>query len=146
MKHKEKEKNEMINTITLVGNLTSDPVLRFTQSGIPVANVTVARTPKRRDPQTDELIEGEPMFLRCIVWDGAAENVAESLTKGDRVIVTGSLRSHSWDTPKGERRTDLEMKVDEIGPTLRWAVARPERVASNSGGRKTKTSQEPAQR
>lgn len=118
----------MTNLMTLTGNLTSDPELRFTQAGTPVANVTVAYTPRKRDPLTDEWVDGESMFLRCSVWGEQAENVAESLSKGDRVIVAGSLRSHSWRTGEGEERTSLEMAVDEIGPALRWAVSRPERV------------------
>lgn len=117
----------MTNLMTLTGNLTADPELRFTQSGTAVANLTVAYTPRRRDPRTDEWVDGEPMFLRCSVWGDVSENVVESLAKGDRVIVVGSLRSHSWETDDG-RRTALEMAVDEIGPALRWAVARPTRV------------------
>lgn len=130
----------MTNLMTLTGNLTADPELRFVQSGTPVANVTVAYTPRKKDSQTDEWVDGEPMFLRCSVWGGSAENVAESLSKGDRVIVVGSLRSHSWETDAGERRTSLEMAVDEIGPALRWAVARPQRTGSKpeapQGGRR----------
>lgn len=133
----------MTNLMTLTGNLTSDPELRFTQSGTPVASFTVAYTPRRKNPQTDEWVDGEPMFVRCSVWGEQAENVAESLSKGDRVIVAGSLRSHSWKTGEGEERTSLEMAVDEIGPTLRWAVSRPERVGHRSKDRQASSRRPP---
>lgn len=117
--------------ITLVGNLTADPELRFTPSGAAVANFTVASTPRTFDRQTSEWKDGDAMFLNCSVWRQAAENVAESLTKGMRVVVQGRLKSRSYETREGERRTVFEIDVDEIGPSLRYASAR---VTRNSGG------------
>jgi single-strand DNA-binding protein len=119
-------------TITLVGNLTADPELRFTPSGAAVANFTVASTPRTFDRQTNEWRDGDAMFLNCAVWRQAAENVAESLQKGMRVIVQGRLRSRSYETRDGERRTVFEIDVDEIGPALRYATARVTRNASGS--------------
>jgi single-strand DNA-binding protein len=118
-------------TITLVGNLTADPELRFTPSGAAVANFTVASTPRTFDRNTNEWRDGEAMFLNCAVWRQAAENVAESLQKGMRVIVQGRLKSRSYETREGEKRTVFEIDVDEIGPALRYATAR---VTRNSGG------------
>ncbi|NMD47664.1 MAG: single-stranded DNA-binding protein [Propionibacterium sp.] len=117
--------------ITLVGNLTADPELRFTPSGAAVANFTVASTPRTFDRQTSEWKDGDAMFLNCSVWRQAAENVAESLTKGMRVVVQGRLKSRSYETREGERRTVFEVDVDEIGPSLRYASAK---VSRNSGG------------
>ena len=119
--------------ITLVGNLTADPELRFTPAGAPVANFTVASTPRTFDRQTNEWRDGDAMFLNCSVWRQAAENVAESLTKGMRVIVQGRLRSRSFETREGERRTVFEIDVDEIGPSLKYASAKVQRN-SGSGG------------
>jgi single-strand DNA-binding protein len=113
--------------ITLVGNLTADPELRFTPSGAAVANFTVASTPRTFDRQTSEWKDGDAMFLNCSVW----RHVAESLTKGMRVVVTGRLKSRSYETREGERRTVFEVEVDEIGPSLRYASAK---VTRNSGG------------
>ncbi len=121
-------------TITLVGNLTADPELRFTPSGAAVANFTVASTPRTFDRQTNEWRDGDAMFLNCAVWRQAAENVAESLQKGMRVIVQGRLRSRSYETREGERRTVFEIDVDEIGPALRYATAKVTRNPSGSGG------------
>ena len=121
-------------TITLVGNLTADPELRFTPSGAAVANFTVASTPRTFDRQTNEWRDGDAMFLNCAVWRQAAENVAESLQKGMRVIVQGRLRSRSYETRDGERRTVFEVEVDEIGPALRYATAKVSRNASGGGG------------
>src|SRR6478735_6568324 len=118
-------------TITLVGNLTADPELRFTPSGAAVANFTVASTPRTFDRNTNEGRDGEAMFLNCAVWRQAAENVAESLQKGMRGIVQGRLKSRSYETREGEKRTVFEIDVDEIGPALRYATAR---VTRNSGG------------
>jgi single-strand DNA-binding protein len=118
-------------TITLVGNLTADPELRFTPSGAAVANFTVASTPRTFDRQTNEWRDGDAMFLNCAVWRQAAENVAESLQKGMRVIVQGRLRSRSYETREGERRTVFEIDVDEIGPALKYATAK---VSRNTGG------------
>nr|NLI51048.1 single-stranded DNA-binding protein [Propionibacterium sp.] len=120
--------------ITLVGNLTADPELRFTPAGAPVANFTVASTPRTFDRQTNEWRDGDAMFLNCSVWRQAAENVAESLTKGMRVIVQGRLKSRSFETREGERRTVFEVDVDEVGPSLKYASARVQKNAGGSGG------------
>ena len=120
--------------ITLVGNLTADPELRFTPSGAAVANFTVASTPRTFDRQTNEWKDGEAMFLNCAVWRQAAENVAESLQKGMRVIVSGRLKSRSYETREGERRTVFEVDVDEIGPALRYATAKVTRSSGGGGG------------
>lgn len=120
--------------ITLVGNLTADPELRFTPSGAAVANFTVASTPRTFDRQTNEWKDGEAMFLNCSVWRQAAENVAESLQKGMRVIVQGRLKSRSYETREGERRTVFELDVDEIGPALRYATAKVTRTSGGGGG------------
>jgi len=120
-------------TITLIGNLTADPELRFTPSGAAVANFTVASTPRTFDRQTQEWKDGEAMFINCAAWRNLAENVAESLTKGARVIVSGRLRSRSYEGREGERRTVFEIEVDEIGPSLRYATAKVTRTASAGG-------------
>ena len=120
--------------ITVVGNLTDDPELRFTPSGAAVANFTVASTPRTLNKQTNEWEDGEAMFLRCSVWRQAAENVAESLQKGMRVIVQGRLKSRSYETREGERRTVFEIDVDEIGPALRYATAKVAKAGRSSGG------------
>jgi single-strand DNA-binding protein len=124
-------------TITLVGNLTADPELRFTPSGAAVANFTVASTPRTFDRQTNEWRDGEAMFINCAVWRQAAENVAESLQKGMRVIVQGRLKSRSYETREGERRTVFEIDVDEIGPALRYATAKVTRTSSGGGGQRS---------
>ena len=121
-------------TITLIGNLTSDPELRFTPSGAAVANFTVASTPRTFDRQTQEWKDGEAMFLNCAAWRNLAENVAESLTKGSRVIVSGRLRSRSYEGREGDKRTVFEVEVDEIGPSLRYATAKVTRTTSSGGG------------
>jgi single-strand DNA-binding protein len=122
--------------ITVVGNLTNDPELRFTPSGSAVANFTVASTPRTFDQNSKEWKDGEALFLRASVWREAAENVAESLTKGTRVIVSGRLKSRSYETKEGERRTVIELEVDEIGPSLKYANAKVNRTqrSSNSNG------------
>jgi single-strand DNA-binding protein len=120
-------------TITVVGNLTADPELRFTPSGAAVANFTVASTPRTFDRQSNEWRDGEAMFINCAVWRQAAENVAESLQKGMRVIVQGRLKSRSYETREGERRTVFEIDVDEIGPALRYATAKVTRTTSGGG-------------
>ena len=117
--------------ITLVGNLTGDPDLRFTPSGAAVANFTVASTPRTFDRQSGEWRDGEAMFINCSVWRQYAEHVAESLTKGMRVIVQGRLKSRSYETQQGDRRTVFEIDVDEVGPSLRYATAQ---VTRTSGG------------
>ena len=119
--------------ITLVGNLTADPELRFTPSGAAVANFTVASTPRTFDRQTNEWRDGDAMFLSCAVWRQAAENVAESLQKGMRVIVQGRLKSRSYETREGEKRTVFEVDVDEIGPALKYATAKVSRTTSGGG-------------
>jgi len=119
--------------ITVIGNLTSDPELRFTPSGAAVANFTVASTPRTFDRQSQEWKDGEALFLRCNVWRQVAENVAESLTRGSRVIVSGRLKQRSFDTKEGEKRTVIELEVDEIGPSLRYATAQVTRAQSNRG-------------
>lgn len=119
--------------ITVIGNLTADPELRFTPAGSAVANFTIASTPREFDRQTNEWKDGEALFLRCSIWREAAENVAETLTKGMRVIAQGRLRSRSYDTKEGERRTVMELEVDEIGPSLRFASAVVNRTQRGSG-------------
>jgi single-strand DNA-binding protein len=121
-------------TITVIGNLTSDPELRFTPSGAAVAGFTVASTPRTFDRQSNEWKDGETLFMRCSVWRDAAENVAESLTRGTRVIVTGRLVSRSYETKEGEKRTTMEMQVDEIGPSLRYANAKVNKTQRSGGG------------
>jgi single-strand DNA-binding protein len=121
-------------TITVVGNLTADPELRFTPSGAAVANFTVASTPRILDRQSNEWKDGEALFLRCSIWREAAENVAESLTRGSRVIVTGRLKQRSFETKEGEKRTVMEVEVDEIGPSLRYATAKVNKASRGGGG------------
>lgn len=120
--------------ITLVGNLTADPELRFTPSGAAVANFTVASTPRNFDRQTNEWRDGEALFLNCSVWRQVAENVAESLTKGMRVIVQGRLKARSYETREGEKRTVFEVDVEEIGPALRYATAKVTKTTGGGGG------------
>jgi single-strand DNA-binding protein len=121
--------------ITVIGNLTGDPELRFTPSGAAVANFTVASTPRQFDRQANEFKDGDTLFMRCSIWREAAENVAESLTKGTRVIASGRLVQRSYDTKEGEKRTVVELQVDEIGPSLRYASAKVTRTQrSNNGG------------
>jgi single-strand DNA-binding protein len=120
--------------ITIIGNLTADPELRFTPSGAAVANFTVASTPRQFDRQSNEWKDGETLFMRCSVWRDAAENVAESLQRGMRVIVSGRLKSRSYETKEGEKRTVVEMDVDEIGPSLRSATAKVNKTQRGGGG------------
>jgi single-strand DNA-binding protein len=120
-------------TLTVIGNLTADPELRFTPSGAAVANFTVASTPRMFDRQTGEWKDGEALFLRCNIWRQAAENAAETLTRGMRVIVSGRLRQRSFETREGEKRTVVELEVDEIGPSLRYATAKVNKVSRGSG-------------
>lgn len=120
--------------ITVIGNLTADPELRFTPSGAAVANFTVASTPRTFDRQTNEWKDGEALFLRCNIWREAAENVAESLTRGSRVIVSGRLKQRSFETREGEKRTVVELEVDEIGPSLRYATAKVNKASRSGGG------------
>jgi single-strand DNA-binding protein len=120
--------------ITVVGNLTDDPELRFTPSGAAVAGFTVASTARQFDRNTNEWKDGDPLFLRCSIWRQAAENVAESLTKGMRVVVQGRLKQRSYETREGEKRTVFELDVDEIGPSLRYATAKVTKASRGSGG------------
>jgi len=120
--------------ITVVGNLTADPELRYTQNGLPVANFTIASTPRTFDRQANEWKDGEALFLRCNIWREAAENVTESLTKGARVIVQGRLKQRSYETREGEKRTVVELEVDEIGPSLRYATAKVNKASRGGGG------------
>ncbi len=120
--------------ITVVGNLTADPELRFTPSGAAVASFTVASTPRTFDRQSNEWKDGEALFLRCSIWRQAAENVAESLQRGMRVIVQGRLQQRSFETREGEKRTVIEMQVDEVGPSLRYATAKVNRTQRGSAG------------
>ena len=123
-------------TITVIGNLTADPELRFTQSGVAVANFTIASTPRTFDKQRNEWVDGEALFLRSTIWRDAAENVAESLEKGSRVIAQGRLVQRSFTDREGNNRTSIELDVDEIGPGLRYATARVTKVdRRQSGGR-----------
>jgi single-strand DNA-binding protein len=124
-------------TITMIGNLVDDPELRFTPSGAAVAKFRVASTPRYLDKQTNEWKDGESLFLQCQIWRQAAENVAESLTKGMRVILSGRLKQRSYETKEGEKRTVFEVEVDEVGPSLRNATAKvtkTQRAAGTSGG------------
>ncbi len=120
--------------ITVVGNLTADPELRFTPSGAAVANFTVASTPRTFDKQTNDWKDGEALFLNCSVWRQAAENAAESLTRGMRVIVTGRLKARSYETREGEKRTVFEIDVDEVGPSMKYATAKVTKTSRSGGG------------
>ena len=113
--------------VTITGNLTEDPELRFTPGGAPVANLRVAVTPRVKDG--DGWKDGETSFFQVTAWRSLAENVAESLTKGARVMVYGRLQQRSWETPEGERRSVVEVQAEEVGPSLRWATAKPERTS-----------------
>ena len=119
--------------ITLIGNLTDDPELRFTPSGYAVANFTVASTPRNYDRTTNTWKDGDTLYLRCSIWREAAESVAESLTKGTRVMVTGRLKQRSYETKEGEKRTVFEVEVDEVGPSLRSATAKVTRAQRAAG-------------
>ncbi|GAB1688423.1 single-stranded DNA-binding protein [Krasilnikovia sp. M28-CT-15] len=121
-------------TITVIGNLTDDPELRFTPSGAAVAKFRVASTPRFLDKASGEWKDGEPLFLACNIWRDAAEHVAESLQRGARVIVTGRLRQRSYETREGEKRTVIELEVDEIGPSLRYATAKVQKMSRSGGG------------
>src|SRR3954454_18733684 len=121
-------------TITVVGNLTDDPELRFTPSGAAVAKFRIASTPRILDRQTNERKDGEPLFLACNIWRQAAEYVAASLPRRARVIVSGPLRQRSYETREGEKRTVMELEVDEIGPSLKYATAKVQKMQRSSGG------------
>jgi single-strand DNA-binding protein len=120
--------------ITVVGNLTDDPELRFTPSGAAVANFTVASTPRTMNRQTQQWEDGDTLFMRCSAWRQLAENLAESLNRGNRVVVTGRLKQRSYETREGEKRTVVELDVDEIGPSLKYATAKVTRTSGGGGG------------
>src|SRR6201995_494020 len=120
--------------ITVVGNLTGDPELRFTPSGAAVANFTIASTPRQFDRQSNEWKDGDTLFLSCSIWRQAAENVAESLQKGMRVVAQGRLKQRSYETREGEKRTVVELDVEEVGPSLKYATAKVARVQRSGGG------------
>jgi single-strand DNA-binding protein len=120
--------------ITLIGNLTDDPELRYTPNGAAVANFTVASTPRFMDKATNEWKDGDTLFLRCSIWKQAAENTAESLTRGTRVILSGRLKQRSYETKEGEKRTVYEVEVDEIGPSLRNATAKVNKTTRTGAG------------
>ena len=129
-------------TLTIVGNLTSDPELRFTQSGAAVCSFTVASTPRTFDRQSGEWKDGDALFLRCNVWRQMAENVGDSLTRGSRVLVTGRLRQRQFETKEGEKRTVVELEVDEIGPSLRYATAKINKVQREGGNQQSRPRQQ----
>lgn len=130
-------------TVTVVGNLTSDPDLRFTPAGSAVANFTVASTPRVFDRESGAWRDGDALFLRCSLWREYAENVAESLGRGTRVVVRGRLRQRSYDTKEGEKRTVVELEVEEIGPSLRYATAKVTKVSRATGGEGSSWAPEP---
>ena len=130
--------------ITVVGNLTGDPELRYTQNGLAVANFTIASTPKNFDKQTNEWKDGDALFLRASVWKEFAEHVAGSLTKGSRVVATGRLKQRSYETKEGEKRTSIELEIEEIGPSLRYATAQVTKAASSRGGGGSQAAPQPA--
>ena len=121
-------------TVTVIGNLTNDPELRFTPSGAAVASFTVASSSRVLDKTTNEWKDGDTVFMRCSVWRQYAENVAESLTKGTRVIVSGRLKQRSYETREGEKRQVMELEVEDVGPALRYATAKVTRTQSQGGG------------
>ena len=121
--------------ITIVGNLTADPELRFTPSGAAVSNFTIASTPRKFNKNTNEWEDEEALFMRCTIWRQAAENVAESLQRGMAVIATGRLKQRSFETKEGEKRTVYEMDVDEVGPSLKWATAKVTKASRQGSGR-----------
>ncbi|PZS39946.1 MAG: single-stranded DNA-binding protein [Pseudonocardiales bacterium] len=122
-------------TVTITGTLTADPELRYTPSGVAVANFTIANNPRHFDKASGAWKDGDPLFLRCAIWRDAAENVTNSLSKGDRVIASGRLVQKSYETQAGEKRTSYELLVDEIGPSLKWATVKVTKASrSTSGG------------
>jgi single-strand DNA-binding protein len=135
--------------ITVVGNLTADPELRYTQGGLAVANFTIASTPRTFDRQKNEWVDGEPLFLRASVWREFAEHVSSSLTKGSRVVATGRLKMRRYETEGGEKRTSTELEIDDIGPSLRYATAQVTRAVGGAkapaGGQQPARQQQPEQ-
>ena len=130
-------------TITVIGNLTTDVELRYTQNGLPVANFTIASTPRNFDRQANEWKDGEPLFLRASVWREYAEHVAGSLSKGSRVIATGRLKQRTYQDKEGQNRTAIELEIDEIGPSLRYATAQVTRAASRQNAPNQQAQNEP---
>lgn len=126
-------------TLTVVGNLVGDPELRFTAAGVPVCNFRVASTPRHYDRDAEAWVDGESMFLTCTLWREQAENAAESLERGQRVVVVGTLRARTYETREGEKRTAFEVEADEVGPSLRFATAVVSRRAPGGGGRRSET-------
>ena len=124
-------------TITIVGNLTDDPELRFTPSGAALARFSIASTPRRYDKAAGEYVDGDTLFLRATAWRQVAENVAESLQRGQRVIATGRLRQSNWETPEGDKRSSIDLEVDEVGPSLTFATAKVTKTTRNGNGGKT---------
>jgi len=122
------------NSVTIVGNMTDDPELKYTPNGAAVANFSVAVSRRVKDEATGQWTDADTSFFRISVWRQLAENVAESLTRGTRVVVTGRLKQRSWETPEGERRSVVEIEADEIGPSLKWATARVEKTSKGGGG------------
>ena len=135
-------------TVTIIGNLSGDPELRFTASGHAVANFTIAQTPKSFNRESNQWVDDETLWVRASVWREAAENVAESLSKGMRVIAHGRLKARSYETKDGQQRTNWELEVDEIGPSLRWATAQvnrtPKQGSSGFGGAPSTASTSPS--
>jgi single-strand DNA-binding protein len=121
-------------TITVIGNLTDDPELKFTSSGVALCKFRVASTPRTMDKDSGTWKDGDPLFLACTMWRQSAENVAESLTRGARVVVVGRLRQRSYETQQGEKRTVYELEVDEVGPSLRYATAKVQKMQRSGGG------------
>ncbi|WP_028183658.1 single-stranded DNA-binding protein [Salinispora arenicola] len=121
-------------TLTIVGNLTAEPELRFTPNGVALCKFTVASTPRFFDKTTNGYRDGDPLFLTCTAWRDLAEHIAESLAKGARVIVSGRLKLSRWETPEGEKRSAYGLDVDEIGPSLRWATAKVNKLSRSGGG------------
>jgi single-strand DNA-binding protein len=121
--------------LTIVGNLTADPELRYTQNGLPVVNLTIASTPRVFDRASNEFKDGETLFMRCSAWREMAEHIAGSLTKGTRVVAQGNLKQKSYETKEGEKRTTVELEIDEIGPSLRYATAQVTRAAGGGQSR-----------
>jgi single-strand DNA-binding protein len=130
-------------SVTVVGNLTADPELRFTPSGAAVTSFTIASTPRTLDRQTNEWKDGEALFLRCSIWRQAAENVAESLQRGARIVVVGRLKQRSFETREGEKRTVIELDVDEVGPSLKYATAKVTRAQRGSADLATGNGEDP---
>ncbi|MGH8878961.1 MAG: single-stranded DNA-binding protein, partial [Stackebrandtia sp.] len=121
-------------TMTVVGNLVADPEIAYAQTGACYARFTVASTPRRYDQNTGGWVDGDTLFMRCTAWRDLADHAADTLTKGHRVIATGRVRQSSWETPEGEKRSAIQLDVEEVGPSLRWATAKVTRIARASAG------------